>query len=165
MSTRFPAPDDDRSVTPAEGLAGGLRRNRETVPELPALPRRHRVAIVDDEPLVLEMLALFLAADDFDITTAASGPELLARLDEGAPPDLLVTDYAMDGMHGRDLAAAVRARVPGVKVLYQTGYVDALFDERSELEADAAFVEKPVTSAGLRQAVRQLLVSTPSAGR
>jgi len=55
-----------------------------------------------------------------------------------------------------------------VKVLYFTGYSDSLFEERKLLWQHEAFIEKPVTIAGLLEAVSLLLfghVTGPAAGR
>lgn len=133
---------------------------RPALPELRPLPVRKHVAVVDDELLVLDLLADILATENVDVTTALSGAELIDKLAGGPGPDLLVTDYMMAGMHGRELARHVRARSPHVKVLYQTRYVDQLFDSRVELEAGAAFIEKPITARGLREAARLALFDT-----
>ena len=53
--------------------------------------------------------------------------------------------------------ALVKARFPAVKVLYQTGFSDMLFENRVELEEGAAFLEKPFTARGLREAARLVL--------
>jgi two-component system, cell cycle sensor histidine kinase and response regulator CckA len=60
-------------------------------------------------------------------------------------------------MQGRELADKVRERFPAVKVLYQTGFSDKLFENRVELEDGAAFLEKPFTARGLREAARLVL--------
>ena len=89
---------------------------------------------------------------------ASGGPEIIAKLAEHAGQvDLLVTDYAMPDMQGRELAEHVRQRFPAVKVLYQTGFSDMLFENRAELEEGAAFLEKPFTARGLREAARLVL--------
>ena len=58
---------------------------------------------------------------------------------------------------GKALADHVRQRFPAVKVLYQTGFSDMLFENRAELEEGAAFLEKPFTARGLREAARLML--------
>jgi len=63
----------------------------------------------------------------------------------------------MPGMQGSEVAERVRRRFPSVKVLYQTGFSDRLFDNRTELEEGAAFLEKPFTARGLREAARLIL--------
>jgi len=89
---------------------------------------------------------------------AGGGPEMIVKVaDHAGAVDLLVTDYAMPDMQGRELADRVRQRFPSVKVLYQTGFSDMLFENRIELEEGAAFLEKPFTARGLREAVRLVL--------
>ena len=89
---------------------------------------------------------------------ASGGPEIIEKLaGYNGDVDLLVTDYAMPGMQGSELAEQVRRRFPAVKVLYQTGFSDRLFENRIELEEGAAFLEKPFTARGLREAARLVL--------
>ncbi len=119
---------------------------------------RKTVCVVDDDPMMLDVLARILQRENFELLMASGGPELVQKLSEHAGPvDLLVTDYAMPDMQGRELAERVRDRFPTVKVLYQTGFSDMLFENRVELEEGAAFLEKPFTARGLREAARLVL--------
>jgi len=61
-------------------------------------------------------------------------------------------------MTGDELARILRQTEPKLKVLYLTGYSDRLFREKATLWADEAFLDKPCTMKGLREAV-SLLVS------
>ena len=79
---------------------------------------------------------------------------LLAALKKGKFHTVIL---AMPDMQGRELADHVRQRFPAVKVLYQTGFSDMLFENRVELEEGAAFLEKPFTARGLREAARLML--------
>jgi CheY-like chemotaxis protein len=92
------------------------------------------------------------------LVTAGGGREMIDRLSEHTGQiDLLVTDYAMPDMQGGELADKLRDRFPALKVLYQTGFSDMLFENRVELEDGAAFLEKPFTARGLREAARLML--------
>jgi CheY-like chemotaxis protein len=126
--------------------------------ELKPLGIKKTVAVVDDDPMMLDVLSRILQRENFDLLMASGGPEIIQKLSEhtGAV-DLLVTDYAMPDMQGRELAEHVRQRFPAVKVLYQTGFSDMLFENRMELEEGAAFLEKPFTARGLREAARLVL--------
>ena len=116
------------------------------------------VAVVDDDPMMLDVLSRILQRENFELLMASGGPEIIQKLSEhSGDVDLLVTDYAMPDMQGRELADHVRQRFPAVKVLYQTGFSDLLFENRMELEEGAAFLEKPFTARGLREAVRLAL--------
>jgi CheY-like chemotaxis protein len=150
----MPIPDirlTDRPKPPAA-------RPRSTSPELKPLPERRTVLVVDDDPMMLDVLARILARENYELLMAGSGPEALRVLDARAGGlDLLITDFAMPEMKGCELAEKVRDRVAQVKVLYQTGFSDMLFANRVELDEGSAFLEKPFTARGLREAARLLL--------
>jgi CheY-like chemotaxis protein len=126
--------------------------------ELKALAVKKTVAVVDDDPMMLDVLARILQRENYELLMAGGGPEIIDKLTaHQGTVDLLVTDYAMPDMQGRELADKVRERFPAVKVLYQTGFSDMLFENRVELEDGAAFLEKPFTARGLREAARLVL--------
>ena len=102
--------------------------------------------------------ARILQRENYELVMAGGGPEIMKSSQvHSGHVDLLVTDYAMPDMQGRELAERIRQRFPLVKVLYQTGFSDMLFENRVELEDGAAFVEKPFTARGLREAARLVL--------
>lgn len=126
--------------------------------ELKRISIRKTVVVVDDDPMMLDVLSRILQRENFELLMASGGPEIIQKLtDYSGTVDLLVTDYAMPDMQGRELADHVRQRFPAVKVLYQTGFSDMLFEDRMELEEGAAFLEKPFTARGLREAARLVL--------
>jgi two-component system cell cycle sensor histidine kinase/response regulator CckA len=128
------------------------------VPQLEPLATRYRVLVVDDDPMTLNVLSRILAVENFALTLAASGSEGLRLV--GADPariDLLITDLAMPEMKGLELADQMRKHHPNLRVLYLTGFSDLLFENRAELDDHSAFLEKPFTARGLREAVRFVL--------
>jgi CheY-like chemotaxis protein len=126
--------------------------------ELKPLNVKKTVAVVDDDPMMLDVLARILQRENFELLMAGGGPEIMDKIAaHQGTVDLLVTDYAMPDMQGRELADKIRERFPAVKVLYQTGFSDMLFENRVELEDGAAFLEKPFTARGLREAARLVL--------
>jgi len=66
-------------------------------------------------------------------------------------------------MSGDELARVLRQTEPGLKVLYLTGYSDRLFKEKAVLWVDEAFLDKPCTIKGLREAVSLLIGGTVKA--
>ena len=126
--------------------------------ELKPLTVKKIVCVVDDDPMMLDVLSRILQRENYELLMATGGPEMIEKLSShGGGVDLLVTDYAMPEMQGRELADRIRQRFPAVKVLYQTGFSDMLFENRVELEEGAAFLEKPFTARGLREAARLVL--------
>lgn len=88
----------------------------------PAAPAQLRVLLVDDEPEVRSALADMLAASGHTAFQAAGGQEGLAWLDAGQPVDLVLTDLGMPGLSGTDVARAVRARWPHLRIGLMTGW-------------------------------------------
>ena len=116
----------------------------------PAIPR---LLVVDDEPGIRAFLMRSLALVECVPIVATNGPEALELFDKIAPIDLLLSDLMMPGMNGLELGRRLQQSTPDLKVLYLTGHSDALFEERPILGANEAFVDKPISSTGLHQAV------------
>jgi CheY-like chemotaxis protein len=58
------------------------------------------------------------------VTRALDGDQALSILNSGEAFDLLITDYAMPGMTGLELAHAVKASWPALPVVLATGYAE-----------------------------------------
>jgi two-component system, cell cycle sensor histidine kinase and response regulator CckA len=116
-----------------------------------------RVLVVDDDDAVRIFVKRILDEDGYVVDASATGPDALTRI-QGQEYDLIVADVCMPEMTGPQLVARMRHRGSRAKVLYVTGFADQLFDERDEqLWAEEAFLDKPCTVQGLREAVSLLL--------
>ena len=113
--------------------------------------------LVDDPPDVLVTTGAFLEAAGFDVVQACSGDEALTILATDRTFELLVTDYAMPGLNGLDLATKAREQLPTLKVLIITGFpsVTGLADRHSSI----ALLAKPFRRAELISQVRSLFDS------
>lgn len=154
----MPIPDIPLTSNPLTSAKPDESHPKPPQVELKPFGAKMTVAVVDDDPMMLDVLARILQRENFQLLMASGGPEIIQKLtDHDGDVDLLVTDYAMPDMQGRELADHVRQRFPALKVLYQTGFSDMLFENRIELEEGAAFLEKPFTARGLREAARLVL--------
>ncbi len=115
------------------------------------------VLVVDDEEAVLRFVDRVLRDAGYKTAVANSGPEAIEVAKKIGPLAALVTDVMMPGMTGDELARMLRQTEPTLKVLYLTGYSDRLFKEKTMLWADEAFLDKPCTVKGLREAVSLLM--------
>ncbi len=110
-----------------------------------------KILLVDDNPMVLGMLKEALAA--LGIVTAAgdSADALLKAVDD--PPDLLISDYRMPGMDGRQLLEKLKSRTAtaGVSVILMASKAD--ISERLAKDAVEDCLEKPFF---LKDAVRKI---------
>ncbi|MFK4608498.1 MHYT domain-containing protein [Bradyrhizobium diazoefficiens] len=123
---------------------------RIAAPAAVAQPNRQlSVLVVDDDLLVLENTAAMLEDLGHVVVEARSGDEALALLRRTRTVDLVVTDYAMPGMTGLQLANAIAAERPETVILLSTGYADLPSDTRSSLPRLA----KPFDQAALAKAI------------
>jgi two-component system cell cycle sensor histidine kinase/response regulator CckA len=118
--------------------------------------RPFTVLVVDDEELVRKFVDRVLRDAGYQTAVASDGPEALEMAATLPTVDILVTDVMMPQMTGDELGRRFRIAVPGVKVLYLTGFSDRLFKEKATLWADEAFLDKPCSVKGLLQAVSLL---------
>lgn len=119
----------------------------------PALAPR-RALLVDDAADILVTVGAFLKAFGFEVIRACHADAALARLADGPAVDLLVTDHAMPGMTGKDLALQARDRHPKLRALIISGYADSA--DLLALPGDIALLAKPFRRADLAQAIERL---------
>ncbi len=81
------------------------------------------ILCVDDEPTGLMVRKALLERQGYEVMTAMSGPESL-RLFMAYPVEAVVLDYAMPGMNGDQVAAAMKQLKPEIKILLLSAYVD-----------------------------------------
>ena len=115
------------------------------------------ILAVDDEPGVLALVRRCLDDERVTLIEATSGKDALEQIPKGPSLDLLITDLRMPEMEGDELARQVRALDPNLRVLYLTSHADRLFEAKPQLWAEEAYLDKPFTREGLREAVALLL--------
>jgi CheY-like chemotaxis protein len=84
-----------------------------------------RILLADDDPDVREATQEMLGELGHIVVAAPDGPSALDRLVASRDFDLLIADFAMPGMNGAELATQAQAVVPGLPVLFMTGYVNS----------------------------------------
>jgi len=82
------------------------------------------VLVVDDDVLIGAATGEMLKDLGHRVIEAASGSKALEILRAGTPIDVVVSDEAMPGMRGTELAAEIRASWPDLPVILATGYAE-----------------------------------------
>lgn len=114
-----------------------------------------KILVVDDQPDLAESLALLLREHGHDCTPAVSAADALL-LCESMPFDIVLTDYAMPGMSGLELASEIRRLYPKTAIVVFTAYGSTFYQrEERELQVDAV-VQKPVTIDQLEAVLRRV---------
>ncbi|MEO7133789.1 MAG: response regulator, partial [Vicinamibacterales bacterium] len=101
-----------------------------------------------------------LEDEGYHVSEASNGVEGIAWLETGSPLDLMIADLDMPVMRGEVMTQRVRALRPDLKILYVTGNIDSLMDDRPVLWEGEAFLEKPFSKIGLLEAVALLMFGT-----
>lgn len=121
---------------------------------------KETILVVEDEPVLREMVCEILKQYEYQVIEAASGVEALRVWDEfDGRVDLLLTDMVMpEGMTGRELAVQLKKRKPELKVIYSSGYSPDS-NGRDFGQHDTVFLAKPYLPPQLARMVRQSLDS------
>ncbi|WP_156311894.1 response regulator [Methylobacterium platani] len=125
--------------------------------ETPNSNEAARILVVDDDPQVRAMAVASLEELGDAVDEVLDGSDALRLLRAGSRFDLLLTDYAMPGMTGTELAGRAQAVDPGLGVLLMTGYADAAAVPAGTLPV----LRKPFALDDLRSAVERLLAGRP----
>ena len=126
----------------------------------PASPARARILLVDDDPMITELVVDMLGMEGYDVDTANNGIEALQKL-ERQRYDLIITDLHMPKLDGsgfyRELA---QRKVHSLKrIIFLTGTTGASDEHRFVQESGVPVLLKPFNVSELIQLVRRLLSS------
>ena len=110
------------------------------------------ILFVDDEQLLVMVGADMLESNGHQVTAAGSGAEALDLLRSNGHFDLLITDHAMPGMTGVELAAKAKEVVPEIRVVLASGFQEI----PGEAEADWLRLRKPYLESDLIDLINQI---------
>src|SRR6185503_16659860 len=116
---------------------------------------KKRILVVDDEPFVCDAVKMMLAFDGHDVVTANDAKEALETFDKNKF-DIVITDFAMPGMKGDELAAAIKAKSPRQPVVMITAYAEMLQSSGNPLTGVDFVISKPFLLENLREAIAKV---------
>jgi signal transduction histidine kinase/CheY-like chemotaxis protein len=119
------------------------------------------ILVCDDDDAVRAFVAGVLEEAGYVVASVSDGTGAVSQVRKDAV-NLLVVDYAMHGMNGADVVAAVRAFRPDLPVLMITGYADT--DTVADLAPGIPVLHKPFESEDLLAAVAEALGAGSNGG-
>jgi len=111
-----------------------------------------RILVVDDEPVVLSLVASALERAGHQVASASGALQALEFVRSQGPFDLVVTDVVMPGMCGTELANEIRRLAPASAILLMSGCVPA-----TQVPSGTPFIGKPFAMRNLLRAVDRAL--------
>lgn len=123
-------------------------------------PDSETILLVEDEESVRNIVRILLARSGYKVLEAANGREAINIVDNCSQTiHMLISDVVMPGMHGPEVAKAVLAKRPSIRVMLMSGYVDdaKTRDGLADTAANFGFLQKPFTGDELTRKVRAAL--------
>ncbi|OYT81092.1 MAG: hybrid sensor histidine kinase/response regulator [Pseudomonas sp. PGPPP4] len=141
-------------------LGADVEPPRLASPTVTAHSAGKTVLVVEDEPVVRQMVVDLLRELGYATLQAEDARSALPLLESGRPIDLLLSDVGLPGMNGRQLAEIARQRRPGLKVLFATGYAEGAHLE-GYLDPGMTLITKPFNLDALATRVGETLAADP----
>jgi PAS domain S-box-containing protein len=116
------------------------------------------ILVAEDDAIARDLVVRVLEEAGYRVLAAVDGHDAIERARAAELPiDLLITDVVMPGLSGRQVAEAVSAARPTIKVLYASGYTESTIVHHGVLDPDIQFLPKPFTPAALLERTRVIL--------
>ena len=121
-------------------------------------PADMHIVVVDDEPLILELVSELFSKFEFRVSGAFSGNEAWKQI-ENEPCDLILSDVRMPDGDGFELIKKVKAKYGNrTSFLFMSGFSDFLNEELYHLGAEGKF-DKPFDLNAVRDAIKKCFLS------
>jgi PAS domain S-box-containing protein len=142
----------DGEVSEADALHAGMPAGEQEI-----------ILVVEDNAGIRDLAVRHLESLGYRTIQAADGVSALAIIKSGAPIDLLFTDVVMPGgLDGRALAAEARQLLPGLKILFTSGFTAAAASAAIEDGFGSNLLSKPYRKSDLARRIRTMLDASES---
>lgn len=122
-----------------------------------AAVHRRTVFVVDDEEMVRAVASELLRHLGYEVESASSGEEAVARIQSGARPDCVLLDIVMPGIGGHEAMRRIHALAPEVKIVISSGFADRTSSSTLTEEGAAGIITKPYRMETLGTRLKELL--------
>jgi two-component system, cell cycle sensor histidine kinase and response regulator CckA len=118
----------------------------------PVPPDARVILLVDDEPAQRQLFAFALRRDGYHVIEARNGAEALELAARTERIDLLISDVVMPVMQGPEMAERLCQRLPGLRVLFVSGFI-----QEETIGPNARVMHKPFVRRDLLKSVMELI--------
>ena len=121
---------------------------------------QYTVLVVEDEPVVRDLIVGVLEDHGYRTVRAGDGGEAAQMIRSGLSIDLILTDVGLPVLNGRQVADIARETRKDVKILFMTGYAENVAVHADFLEPGMEMITKPFNMDTLAQRVGYMLTSS-----
>jgi DNA-binding NarL/FixJ family response regulator len=121
-------------------------------------PRKHRVLVVDDHPIVRQGLALLIDQEP-DLVVCGSAEEAHSALHAIATlrPDIIILDISLPGPDGMELLKTIRTLDPDLPILVLSMHAESVYAERALRAGANGYIMKQEATDNVLEALRRIL--------
>ena len=123
----------------------------------PSAYGKETILVVEDDDDVRAFVSETLRELNYLVFEAQDAKSALSLLDREKNIDLLLTDVILPGQNGKELADTVRTKLPGLKVMFMTGYSRNAIVHQGRLDPGVELIQKPLTQDSLATKIRDVL--------
>ncbi|GEP06801.1 hypothetical protein MOX02_48390 [Methylobacterium oxalidis] len=139
------------------GTVGTADAQSAALTDIPRAEHGETVLVVEDEPVVRDLIVEVLNDLGYRALEAHDGPSGLKILHSHERIDLLVTDVGLPGLNGRQVADQAREHRPELKVLFITGYAENAVFGNGQLDLGMQMITKPFPVEALATRIREMI--------
>jgi two-component system cell cycle sensor histidine kinase/response regulator CckA len=115
------------------------------------------VLLVEDDDAVRMFATKALRDRGYKVIDATNGQGAIDYILDGIRPDVLVTDVSMPGMDGPTLGKKISEIIPGLPIIFTSGYAEEAFRRDLSENKSMHFLSKPFTLRDLASKIREIL--------
>jgi len=130
-------------------------------PQTSTASRGETILVVEDEEAMREVTHRILTRSGYRVLTAENGREAIETTEAHREEiSMLLTDVIMPKMLGKEVAEQVRLLIPGLPVLFMSGYAQPILTTQGTLDPGVTLLEKPFSAVMLLAKVGEVLEAT-----
>lgn len=116
------------------------------------------ILLAEDNDQVRDLAREILELQGYRVLVAENGQQALSEIERAKDPiHLLLSDLVMPDMHGQELYTKLADKLPGLRVLFMSGYTRDAVAQHGITESEHPFLQKPFTVQDLLSKVREIL--------
>ena len=129
-----------------------------TRPQMASSPKKYKVLLVDDHPIVRQGLALLIEREaDLVVCGEAEGAHTAYHAVENLKPDIVVLDISLSGPDGLDVLKEIRMKTAALPVLILSMHDESIYAERAMRAGANGYIMKQEATEKVLVAIRRIL--------